>query len=104
MPVIEIYTQDWCGFCARAKQLLDRKGATYREIDAPNGTPERAEATARSGELVSRLYEPSATQQLYLLVNIDTMAEAQPAAPSTIAHGPSMPPLSPIPTHKKNTP
>ena len=49
MPVIEIYTQDWCGFCARAKQLLDRKGASYREIDAPNGTPERAEATARSG-------------------------------------------------------
>ena len=49
MPEIEIYTQDWCGFCARAKQLLDRKGAAYREIDAPNGTPERAEATARSG-------------------------------------------------------
>ena len=49
MPEIEIYTQDWCGFCARAKQLLDRKGAAYREIDAPNGTPARAEATARSG-------------------------------------------------------
>ena len=49
MPEIEIYTQDWCGYCARAKQLLDRKGATYREIDAPNGTPERAEATRRSG-------------------------------------------------------
>ena len=49
MPEIEIYTQDWCGYCARAKQLLDRKGAAYREIDAPNGTPERAEATKRSG-------------------------------------------------------
>ena len=49
MPVIEIYTQDWCGYCARAKQLLDRKGAAYREIDAPHGTPERAEAAARSG-------------------------------------------------------
>lgn len=33
-------------------------------------------ATARSGELQSRLYEPSATQQLYLLVNIDTMAHS----------------------------
>lgn len=30
-------------------------------------------ATARSGELRSRVYEPSATQQLYLLVNVDTM-------------------------------
>ncbi len=33
-------------------------------------------ATARSGELQSRLYEPSATQQLYLLVNIDTLAHS----------------------------
>lgn len=49
MPEIEIYTQDWCGYCARAKQLLDRKGAAYREIEAPHGTPERAEATKRSG-------------------------------------------------------
>ena len=30
-------------------------------------------ATARSGDLRSRVYEPSATQQLYLMVNIDTM-------------------------------
>jgi uncharacterized protein (DUF58 family) len=30
-------------------------------------------ATARSGELQARVYEPSATQQLYILVNIDTM-------------------------------
>jgi glutaredoxin 3 len=49
MPEIEIYTQDWCGFCARAKQLLESKGASYREIDAPNGTPARAEAVQRSG-------------------------------------------------------
>lgn len=49
MPEIEIYTQDWCGFCARAKQLLEKKGAAYREIDAPNGTKEREEAVRRSG-------------------------------------------------------
>jgi len=49
MTEIDIYTQDWCGYCARAKQLLQRKGAFYREINAPNGTPERAEAVARSG-------------------------------------------------------
>ncbi|HKS92742.1 MAG TPA: DUF58 domain-containing protein, partial [Tepidiformaceae bacterium] len=30
-------------------------------------------ATARTGDLQSRVYEPSATQQLYIMVNIDTM-------------------------------
>jgi glutaredoxin 3 len=49
MPRIEIYTQDWCGFCARAKQLLQAKGVDFTEIDAPRGTPSRAEATRRSG-------------------------------------------------------
>ncbi|MBI2767390.1 MAG: DUF58 domain-containing protein [Chloroflexi bacterium] len=33
-------------------------------------------ATARSGELVSRVYDPSATHQLYVVLNIDTMAHS----------------------------
>ena len=49
MPQVEIYTQDWCGYCARAKRLLDEKGVEYREIDAPHGSTERAEARRRSG-------------------------------------------------------
>ncbi|MBR0652995.1 glutaredoxin 3 [Roseomonas terrae] len=49
MAKIEIYTQDFCGYCARAKALLDRKGATYDEIHAPNGSAARTEATQRSG-------------------------------------------------------
>ena len=49
MPRIEIYTQDWCGYCVRAKALLDRKGVAYTEIDAPNGSPAREEAVRRSG-------------------------------------------------------
>jgi glutaredoxin 3 len=49
VPTIEIYTQPWCAFCARAKNLLEGKGAAYREIDAPQGSPERAEAIERSG-------------------------------------------------------
>jgi glutaredoxin 3 len=49
MPQIDIYTQDWCGYCARAKRLLDAKGAVYREIDAPRGSAARAEARDRSG-------------------------------------------------------
>ena len=49
MPTIEIYTQPWCPYCSQAVQLLKRKGAEFREINAPQGTPERAEAVRRSG-------------------------------------------------------
>ena len=49
MPVIEIYTQPWCPYCARAIALLQKKNVAFKEIDAPNGTAERAEATRRSG-------------------------------------------------------
>ncbi|HJO68947.1 MAG TPA: glutaredoxin 3 [Rhodospirillales bacterium] len=33
MAEIEIYTSPFCGYCYRAKALLDGKGAAYREID-----------------------------------------------------------------------
>ena len=49
MPEIEIYTQPWCPYCARALRILKGKGAAFREINAPHGTPERAEAIRRSG-------------------------------------------------------
>ena len=49
MAKIEIYTQDFCGFCARAKALLDRKGVAYEELHAPNGSAARAKAISRSG-------------------------------------------------------
>ncbi len=49
MPEIEIYTQPWCPFCARAVHLLESKGVAYREIEAPRGTPERNQAIERSG-------------------------------------------------------
>ena len=49
MPEIEIYTQPWCPYCARALNLLTRKGAAFREIDAPHGSPERAESIRRAG-------------------------------------------------------
>jgi glutaredoxin 3 len=49
MPEVEIYTQPFCPYCIRAKLLLDRKGVAFREIDAPYGTPERAEAARRAG-------------------------------------------------------
>ena len=32
MNRIEIYTTRWCGYCVRAKALLDGKGISYEEI------------------------------------------------------------------------
>jgi glutaredoxin 3 len=33
MADVEIYASMFCGFCYRAKHLLDRKGVAYTEID-----------------------------------------------------------------------
>ena len=49
MPEVEIYTQPWCPYCARAMSLLSQKGVAFREIDAPNGSPERQASIRRSG-------------------------------------------------------
>ncbi len=32
MPRIRIYTTRWCGFCVRAKTLLQSRGLAYEEI------------------------------------------------------------------------
>ena len=32
MSKIQIYTTRWCGYCVRAKALLDGKGLAYEEI------------------------------------------------------------------------
>jgi glutaredoxin 3 len=49
MPEIEIYTQPFCPYCERAVALLSRKGVAFKELDAPQGSPERREAISRSG-------------------------------------------------------
>ena len=49
MAEIEIYTQPWCPFCARAISLLNGKGVDFRQIDAPHGSAERRDAIRRSG-------------------------------------------------------
>lgn len=49
MASIEIYTQPYCPYCARAMEVLRGKGAAFKEISAPRGTPERDAAIARSG-------------------------------------------------------
>jgi glutaredoxin 3 len=49
MPEIEIYTQPWCPYCARAVSLLGCKGVPFRQIDAPHGSAARQESIRRSG-------------------------------------------------------
>ena len=48
MPEVEIYTQPWCPYCARAISLLNGKGVGFREIKAPHGSAEREESIRRS--------------------------------------------------------
>ena len=48
MAKIEIYTTPFCGYCARAKGLLDSKGAAYEEMDVMMDEKKRAEMRERS--------------------------------------------------------
>jgi glutaredoxin 3 len=48
MAKIEIYTTMWCGYCARAKSLLEKKGAAYQETDVMEDAAKRAEMRQRS--------------------------------------------------------
>lgn len=49
MANIEIYTSPYCGYCHRAKALLNRKGAAFTEIDIVDDDAKRAEMMSRSG-------------------------------------------------------
>jgi glutaredoxin 3 len=46
---VEIYTTPFCGYCARAKALLDRKGVTYEAIDLYEQPARRDEMIGRAG-------------------------------------------------------
>ena len=48
-PAVTIYTSAWCGYCIRAKALLDSRGIAYREIDVDGNRALREEMIARSG-------------------------------------------------------
>jgi glutaredoxin 3 len=46
---IDLYSSRWCGFCMRAKMLLDSKGVEYNEIDVDQDSALRAQMMQRSG-------------------------------------------------------
>jgi glutaredoxin 3 len=48
-PAVVMYRTSWCPFCARARALLDRKGARTEEIDIDERPEARAQMIARSG-------------------------------------------------------
>jgi glutaredoxin 3 len=49
MAKIEIYTTPWCGYCARAKALLERKGVAYEEVDVSSSPEARDRMIERAG-------------------------------------------------------
>lgn len=48
MAEVTIYTRKFCGFCTAAKDLLRRKNASFRELDATFDTGLRQEMTTKS--------------------------------------------------------
>jgi glutaredoxin 3 len=48
-PKALMYTTGWCPYCARARQLLERKGVAIEEIDVEARPESRQEMMARSG-------------------------------------------------------
>ena len=48
MPIVEIYTTPWCGYCRAAKSLLTRKGVSFTEIDVGEDPARRQEMIQRA--------------------------------------------------------
>ena len=49
MKDVTIYTTNYCGYCRRAKDLLTRKGAAFKEIDVTDDDAMRAKLVQMSG-------------------------------------------------------
>jgi glutaredoxin 3 len=46
---VTVYSSPFCGYCAAAKRLLDRKGVEYEEIDVVFDPELRREMVERTG-------------------------------------------------------
>jgi glutaredoxin 3 len=49
MKDVVIYTTTYCGYCVRAKSLLDRRNIPYVEIDVTGDPDARRKLAVRSG-------------------------------------------------------
>ena len=48
MAKVEIYTKTFCGFCVRARHLLESKGVKFEEYVIDGGGPKREEMIQRA--------------------------------------------------------
>jgi glutaredoxin 3 len=48
MAKVEMYTTMWCGYCARARGLLQKKGVAFDDIDVESDTSKREEMLQRA--------------------------------------------------------
>ncbi len=49
MANVIIYTTEICPYCVRAKQLLQRKGISYQEVDVSDDDEQRRDLVKRTG-------------------------------------------------------
>ncbi|AMV70514.1 glutaredoxin 3 [Desulfuromonas carbonis] len=49
MKTVEIYTKDYCPYCHRAKELLQKKGVNFVEYDVTHDAAREEEMRRRSG-------------------------------------------------------
>ncbi|HKD43342.1 MAG TPA: glutaredoxin 3 [Myxococcaceae bacterium] len=49
MKPVRIYTTTYCGFCARAKELLKSKGVAFEEVDVTGDDESRQQLVELSG-------------------------------------------------------
>jgi glutaredoxin 3 len=49
MTSVEIYTKQYCSYCHYAKELLSRKGVSFREIDVTGNRVMREQMVQRAG-------------------------------------------------------
>ncbi|MGQ4275366.1 glutaredoxin 3 [Terrihabitans sp. B22-R8] len=59
MPDVTIYTKPYCPYCEGARQLLNKKGVTFEEIDISKH-PERR------GEMIQRANGGSTVPQIFV--------------------------------------
>lgn len=48
-PDVVMYSTDWCGYCQRARNLLERKGVAFREIKIDEDPKQRELMLQKSG-------------------------------------------------------
>ena len=59
MARVEIYSSMFCGYCARAKALLQKKGVAYEEVDV-------LEHPDRRDEMVTRAQGRTTVPQIFI--------------------------------------